>query len=376
MMKKLAIIFLLLMSKNLFSQNVGIGTNTPNPNAIVDVFATDKGILIPRLTAAQRLAIPVVATDEALLVYDTDSNYFFFWNATSWVPIPNQADTDDQTINISGDTLFIEDGNFVILPDDHDWEYNGNHIYNVNPGNVGIGINSPSALLEILGDGSDATTSSLLLLNANADTTMIVRNDGRVGIKTGNPKVELDVMGSQIVGTITPRYLGETTFTIPGTSVVATFDSAAVWSRNAHLYVRFSLTSTITWLQAQEAARVAGGYLPTVTSDAENEFIKNNILGAGNTAIGFTDILKENWFEWVTGEIGIYRQDTIFSDWTPGQPNDDFVCNGGEDAAAYSGVAIDAQRRWYDLNMGSMFPYCTARAIEELVVEFEYVESP
>ena len=107
MMKKLAIIFLLLMSKNLFSQNVGIGTNTPNPNAIVDVFATDKGILIPRLTAAQRLAIPVVATDEALLVYDTDSNYFFFWNATSWVPIPNQADTDDQTINISGDTLFL-----------------------------------------------------------------------------------------------------------------------------------------------------------------------------------------------------------------------------------------------------------------------------
>jgi hypothetical protein len=64
--------------------NVGIGTNTPNASAKLHVDANDKGVLIPRLTAAQRLAIP--SPPNGLLVYDTDSACFFFYNqvATNW----------------------------------------------------------------------------------------------------------------------------------------------------------------------------------------------------------------------------------------------------------------------------------------------------
>jgi hypothetical protein len=64
--------------------NVGIGTNTPNASAKLHVDANDKGVLIPRLTAAQRLAIPAPAN--GLLVYDTDSACFFFFNqvAINW----------------------------------------------------------------------------------------------------------------------------------------------------------------------------------------------------------------------------------------------------------------------------------------------------
>jgi hypothetical protein len=68
----------------LAQDNVGIGTNTPDPSSKLDVTANNKGVLVPRLTATQRLAIPAPAN--GLLVYDTDSACFFFFNqvATSW----------------------------------------------------------------------------------------------------------------------------------------------------------------------------------------------------------------------------------------------------------------------------------------------------
>lgn len=61
--------------------NVGIGTSTPNANAILEMQATDKGVLVPRLTTVQRLAI--VGPTEGLLVYDINVDCFFFYETTS-----------------------------------------------------------------------------------------------------------------------------------------------------------------------------------------------------------------------------------------------------------------------------------------------------
>lgn len=67
--------------------NVGVGTATPAPSAALDVTANDKGVLVPRLTAVQRIAIPAPAN--GLLVYDTDSSCFFFFNASNslWISL-------------------------------------------------------------------------------------------------------------------------------------------------------------------------------------------------------------------------------------------------------------------------------------------------
>jgi hypothetical protein len=66
--------------------NVGIGTNTPDSNAILEMNATDKGILIPRMTSTQRnnMTPSLGLTQEGLLVYDNDSTKFFYWNGYSW----------------------------------------------------------------------------------------------------------------------------------------------------------------------------------------------------------------------------------------------------------------------------------------------------
>ncbi|MBN8703363.1 MAG: hypothetical protein J0M08_09880 [Bacteroidetes bacterium] len=64
-------------------QNVGINTAIPNSNAVLDIVSpsNNTGVLVPRLTAAQRIAITGLGNAEnGLLVYDTDSSCFFYWN--------------------------------------------------------------------------------------------------------------------------------------------------------------------------------------------------------------------------------------------------------------------------------------------------------
>jgi len=78
--------FLCLNSNKTLAQgNVGIGTNNPDVSALLDLTSTDKGLLAPRLTTIQRVAIISPAT--GLLVYDTDFNQFWYFNGIVWVPI-------------------------------------------------------------------------------------------------------------------------------------------------------------------------------------------------------------------------------------------------------------------------------------------------
>ena len=87
-MKKLLppVVFILFTFIKMSAQNnVGIGTPNPDPSAIVDMQSTSKGILIPRMTTAQRLAVATPAN--ALMVYDTDLNCFYFYTTATnqWV---------------------------------------------------------------------------------------------------------------------------------------------------------------------------------------------------------------------------------------------------------------------------------------------------
>lgn len=77
-------VFLLLVSCAAFAQdNMGIGTLTPDPSAILEVKSTDKGVLLPRLTSAQKNGIPSPA--QGLFVFDTDTESFWYYDGTQWV---------------------------------------------------------------------------------------------------------------------------------------------------------------------------------------------------------------------------------------------------------------------------------------------------
>ena len=84
-----AIAFIFGLNAVYAQNNVGIGTTTPNPNAILEMQSTNQGVLVPRMTTVQRNAI--AAPTEGLLVYDIDVNCFFFYesSSTSWLSLCN-----------------------------------------------------------------------------------------------------------------------------------------------------------------------------------------------------------------------------------------------------------------------------------------------
>ena len=82
-MKNFTLALLFFFTQIAISQ-VGIGTTNPDTSSILDVTSTDKGVLIPRMTAIERLSIATPIA-EGLLVYQIDDiEGFYFYDGTSW----------------------------------------------------------------------------------------------------------------------------------------------------------------------------------------------------------------------------------------------------------------------------------------------------
>ncbi|HLG41013.1 MAG TPA: hypothetical protein VI461_15135, partial [Chitinophagaceae bacterium] len=106
------------------AQSVAINNDgsIADPSAVLDLKSNNKGLLIPRLSTIQRLAIATPA--EGLKVFDTDTKTFWFYNGTGWIEFSTGSAT-----------------NF--------WSLDGNNIFKTNTGNVGIGTNNPSSILTL-----------------------------------------------------------------------------------------------------------------------------------------------------------------------------------------------------------------------------------
>ena len=64
------------------------GTSVNNASAILEVVATDKGVLLPRMTNAQRTAIAGGTPPVGLIVYSTDATEgLYIYKSTGWVQI-------------------------------------------------------------------------------------------------------------------------------------------------------------------------------------------------------------------------------------------------------------------------------------------------
>ncbi|NCC73686.1 MAG: hypothetical protein EOM06_09845, partial [Sphingobacteriia bacterium] len=87
-MKRKLLLFatLLLLGIQTFAQTgVAINTtgNDPDTSAMLDVSSNTKGLLIPRMTQAQRTAIALPG--KGLLVYQTETpEGFYYYDGTSW----------------------------------------------------------------------------------------------------------------------------------------------------------------------------------------------------------------------------------------------------------------------------------------------------
>lgn len=132
-------------------------------------------------------------------------------------------------------------------------------------------------------------------------------------------------------------------------SVITTDGDPALNLANGHWYEFVSVPATISWVNARAAAELrslggASGYLVTVTSQEENDFVKAKLEADG--WMGASDAAIEGEWRWVTGPEALLGAEAIFwqggpggsavagryNNWRPGtEPND----SSGEDAAQF-----------------------------------------
>ncbi len=115
---KSSIVFflLVLISTSLLAQ-VGIGTTTPDPQAALDIQSSDQGILVPRIADHTTIS-PTASSDFGLLVYDTSTNSFWYWNGTTWNEVWSSSASN--AWELTGNSGTSPGTNYIGTSDDND----------------------------------------------------------------------------------------------------------------------------------------------------------------------------------------------------------------------------------------------------------------
>ena len=257
----LSFLFLLAMLTSHSYAQVKIGDNptTVNPNSILELESTTKGLLLPRISNTQMQAMQNVPA--GMLVYSSTDNVLYIRTNSAWITLAQAANAASVT---------------------NPWSTTGGAVY-TTAGKVGIGTNAPSsqlantALNTIGSDGFGGNSSSLAWAaaqqgyaaqiyngqpgyggnglavkvaspggtaldvstgaqDAKGTSLLYVNSNGRVGINTNGPAEALDVKGN-----IT------TSGSINATSSITTSGSVSATTFNLgvqYVYLDYTATGT------------------------------------------------------------------------------------------------------------------------------------
>lgn len=210
-----------LITKGQQGVKIAPTVGTPDPSAMLEIEngADQKGVLITRVILTDRsIAAPINAPANSLLVFNTNftgNNFndvqpgYYYWDtdSTKWIRLITAQSSDDQnidSISLVDDelTIYIEDGNSANIDlspiKDHDWYEVGttespNSINDsiFTYGNVGIGTNSPTYILETSGANSDASINNIRVGRGGGDliTNTVVGNNALTLNTTGNNNI-------------------------------------------------------------------------------------------------------------------------------------------------------------------------------------------
>jgi hypothetical protein len=164
-MKKLITLSILLFSLQIMlnaQSNVGISdeeSQSPDPSAVLDVYSISKGMLVPRLTDIQMNDVADPAT--GLLIFNTDTYSFHFYNGTSWVDLTSSSDIWDQ----NAEDVFLSD----------------------ETKNVGIGTSDPGSKFVVQADADDLDSDILFEVKDKLGNTVFEVTSGGVRAYVKDP---------------------------------------------------------------------------------------------------------------------------------------------------------------------------------------------
>ncbi len=184
------VVFVLLLSP-IYAQNVGINQDgsSPNANAILDLKSSTKGLLIPRMGPADRMAIP---NTKGLMVYDTISNSFWYNTGINWR-------------NLVGGTV-DSSGTLIVFPYGDIIAGGGAWVTRTGAENTVIG-DAALAHTIVQGDSNTAVGVHALYFDANGyenvavgATTLYYNTSGRWNTGVGSGAMEYNTTGSSNTG--------------------------------------------------------------------------------------------------------------------------------------------------------------------------------
>jgi len=200
------------------SKSLSIGTSSTFNSAILNIESTSKGVLLPRMTSAQRVAVSPSETGN--LLFDTDDNQFNFWDGSGWINLARTmfgsndlavADYDqvfvpmDQATFVSstpsnilrietGNDSFLSNGSFEHETFDTGWVTSGTATFALETTDIWEGKNSISLFAS--GSQSAVLEQSKTLTQYEGNTlgfTCMVKSDSsKVKLCTENGTEEKD----------------------------------------------------------------------------------------------------------------------------------------------------------------------------------------
>jgi len=128
--------FFMIITTNMFAQ-VGIGTTTPHGSSVLDVSSTTQGMLAPRMTTAQKIAI--VSPANGLMVYDTELKGLSYYDlpAATWVGISQgrskfkRIKSTDVLATVLAAELAAGSGTKYLMDSQTLYEINGQVVFNL-----------------------------------------------------------------------------------------------------------------------------------------------------------------------------------------------------------------------------------------------------
>jgi trimeric autotransporter adhesin len=170
---KFFIVFLcVFMIENALGQNIAITDedgHTPHSSAMLDVYSTSKGLLVPRLNSSQQDAL-IGGAATGLLIFNTDEGKYSFYNGSGW-EIVGSNNTYSNGLTLSSNNVKLGGS---LSESTEITQGTNNMIFNLN-------------------------SSGDFNIQDNGTSAFYVKDDGKIGMGTTIPTEKLHIEGNTTV---------------------------------------------------------------------------------------------------------------------------------------------------------------------------------
>jgi len=322
MKNKIIVLLACLFSQQLMAQNVGIGTTTPDVSAQLDISASNKGLLIPRVQLTGTTdVVTIPSLTRSLLVYNSvvaGSGAtavipgFYYWNGTLWEALAVTSGIAKSAWGLNGNTGTNPNLNYIGTADNQSLSFKvnnttagylgiaGNTFWGVSSGNVfSTGANNTAVGAHSLANvttgysnvalGTDALRRSTSISNLVAVGDSALFNNG-VGATQSFHALYNTAVGSKSL------YANTTGYGNTGNGSQTLQNNTAGYLNSAFGYsaLQKNLTGNLNSAMGYGALsnnttgsrNIAGGYLALYHNDFGNSNVAMGVYAAGSSSTG------------------------------------------------------------------------------------------